>query len=361
MVKTTEKDYDIVITEGDSANFLLTWLSGLDDEIRDWIIAYEEWCETAKTKKSGESFLDRNREVQFNFLKNWQETPPKVLDVGSGAFSWIGTKSPAGEISLQACDALADVYAALSKKYNLVPYVNIDFCVVERLLDRYGSESYDYVIMNNALDHSFDAILGIKNLLGVLRIGGTLYLGHFVNEASNGNFNGIHQWDVDERNGDMVVARGNYLFNVTKYAGQFCDVVTERENGERWIGHDQYIPAERVVTKIVKRDHAPQISSQSMYIYDKMLSNIAMYMNSSVYRSIGVANETVVKLHSRQDQSKMCRKQIDEEVADRQSLQEELSNLRKELDIVYNSRSFRITSPFRKAARVLRGKLGREK
>ena len=127
-------------------------------------------------------------------------------------------------------------------------------------------------------------------------MGGTLYLGHFVNEATSGNFDGIHQWDIDCRDSDAVMVRGKYLFNLTKYASSFCDVTTVLEKGERWIGNDQTIPADRVVSLIKKKAPSPKIVSETPQIYDRIITRILIYENSAVYRNIGFESARIKAL-----------------------------------------------------------------
>eukprot|EP00435_Cladocopium_sp_Y103_P008120 s2749_g2.t1 len=65
---------------------------------------------------------------------------------------------------------------------------------------------FDVVHIRNALDHSFDPVLGIERMLQVTRPGGWVLLRHARNEGVPGKFrNGLHQWafDVEDSSGEV--------------------------------------------------------------------------------------------------------------------------------------------------------------
>jgi hypothetical protein len=69
----------------------------------------------------------------------------------------------------------------------------------------FAPDSFDLVHCINALDHSFDPLRAIHEMLRVARVGGTVVLMHQPNEAEAENYVGLHQWNFDVQDGRFVV------------------------------------------------------------------------------------------------------------------------------------------------------------
>ena len=139
---------------------------------------YLSWYNLIKnmTHKARENAMNDRNFSEPDLLEMYPD--PKVLDVGAGISSAVGTIKPGHKITLSACDVLADAYDVLHSLYGLRPYVKIEFAPVERLTDKYEENSFDIVRMRNALDHCYDPFTGIFEMLKVAKIGGTVRLIH---------------------------------------------------------------------------------------------------------------------------------------------------------------------------------------
>ena len=105
--------------------------------------------------------------------------------------------------------------------------MRIDFSFVERLTDRYEENSFDIVRMSNALDHSYDPFTGIFEMLKVTRIGGTLRLSHYENEAERELGYGMHQWNITSDGEDsMVIWRKDFRAEIRDILGPAVKVKT---------------------------------------------------------------------------------------------------------------------------------------
>ena len=136
------------------------------------------------------------------------ETPDsKILDVGSGPYSrlgfWIGDK----KADLTLADPLASVYKTIASKYNIKLPVEPVTGMVELLHLFFDKNQYDLVHMSNSLDHCFNPIWGIFELLYVTKIDGKVILRHNNNEAENGHYNGFHQWNLTVKGDSFVIWR----------------------------------------------------------------------------------------------------------------------------------------------------------
>jgi len=128
-----------------------------------------------------------------------------VIDVGSGPLTTVGSKWT-HPLRVMAIDPLADQYNALMDELGVVPPVRPVRGSAERLLDLIVAESADLLVMNNALDHSFQPLQCVMNLVAAAKPGCFVYLNHFANEAERERYAGLHQWNIFRRGNDTIVS-----------------------------------------------------------------------------------------------------------------------------------------------------------
>ena len=155
---------------------------------------------------------------------------PKVLDVGAGRASQVGTIAPEGHtVTLRACDVLAGAYSVLNSLFGLKPYLSVEFSPVERLTDKYEQNSFDIVRMQNALDHCYDPFIGIFEMMKVAKIGGTVRLIHAENEAERRLQYGMHQWNISSSGEDsMIIWQKDFRADVKDVLAGAAHVKTRR-------------------------------------------------------------------------------------------------------------------------------------
>ncbi len=129
----------------------------------------------------------------------------RILDVGSGPASNVGKTMPGADVLLRACDPLAQQYAGLSDEFGAYPPVRTEFAVVEELSAFFEPSTFDIAHCRNALDHSFDPLRGIVEMLKIVRVGGHVVLRHHPNEAERESYAGFHQYNFEIRNGRFVI------------------------------------------------------------------------------------------------------------------------------------------------------------
>jgi SAM-dependent methyltransferase len=129
----------------------------------------------------------------------------RILDVGSGPASNVGKTMQGGEVHLRACDPLAHQYAELWEEFGAYPPVRTEFAVVEELSSFFEPSTFDIAHCRNALDHSFDPLRGIVEMLKIVRVGGWVVLRHHPNEAERESYAGFHQYNFEIRNGKFVI------------------------------------------------------------------------------------------------------------------------------------------------------------
>jgi SAM-dependent methyltransferase len=123
--------------------------------------------------------------------------PLQIMDIGSGPLSYVGYVHDKFAIDLTVVDPLADEYNRLLDQANVVDVPRPQPGYFETALATFGENSFDAVWCFNSLDHFIDPVHGLFNLLSVVKIGGGLVLSLHPNEAEQGDYGGLHQWNLD--------------------------------------------------------------------------------------------------------------------------------------------------------------------
>lgn len=229
------------------------WVDALDDEMAFW----REWMHTQGSRWPGDYRfrLDPDSVIQENITQHLSGTGSRVrlLDVGAGPLTVVGKHWPGHELELTAVDALADRYDALLEECKITPPVRTRRCDTERLSDVFAPDSFDVAYALNTLDHSYQPLQAIRQMVAVVRPRGTVLLQHFPNEAENENYSGLHQWNFDWVNDDCLLWRPGTKWSLRKEFGGQAKVTGAKADG--------------VVTVMITRsdsqirDRAPAISS----------------------------------------------------------------------------------------------------
>lgn len=173
--------------------------------------------------------LDPNREVDAGLLEGVHPANPKVLDVGAGPATFFGYRLNGKPIELSACDPLASLYADISSRNGIIWPVQTASGFAEDLSAFYEPGSFDMVVCRNALDHSFDPVRGIEEMLRVLRVGGSAKLIHFANEAKKNRYSGFHQWNFDIIENRPVIWNKNERIDLLDRFKIWTDVTFKKE------------------------------------------------------------------------------------------------------------------------------------
>lgn len=202
-----------------------SWANGVGYEVAHWNSALS-------IKKRSESILERiqknsnivlegcNIESLIKFNNNEK---PIVLDVGCGMSYKTGTAINGNETDFRYIDPLAEFYNDILDKKNL-PFPRISFGMVEYLSSFVEKNSVSFIMINNALDHSFDPVKGIMECMSVLKTEGILYLYHYKNEAERENYRGFHQFNIDCENGDLICWNNEKNTNISKMLSEYAKV-----------------------------------------------------------------------------------------------------------------------------------------
>ena len=130
-----------------------------------------------------------------------------MLDVGAGPLTFLGRTHERWTLDITAVDALGTQYSQLLDEAGITPPVRTRACESEKLTRLLPRNSFDLVAARNTLDHSYDPVLAITEMLACAKPGAPLLLIHHPNEAEREKYHGMHQWNFEVADGTLVVWR----------------------------------------------------------------------------------------------------------------------------------------------------------
>ncbi|HEY3901261.1 MAG TPA: hypothetical protein VGM54_21815 [Chthoniobacter sp.] len=195
------------------------WKLALPSEVQFW----EHYVESR-----GKS-CDAEAEFQFRasaegelqpWLTKWLNVPAggevRILDVGAGPMTWVGKKWGDRRVQVEAIDPLAGAYDQILDRFGVVPPVRTQLGEGEGIVAQFGREVFDMTFARNCLDHAYDAIEAVKNMVDATKSGGVIYLWHNQDEAEKLAYQGLHQWNFRLKDGDLLVWKGSRTLNVNR-------------------------------------------------------------------------------------------------------------------------------------------------
>lgn len=209
------------------------WSRGLPAEVIFW----DQWLRTGGLSWPHDYQRRLDPNAAFDNYISLQIDPKlrkhsiALLDVGSGPLTDLGYESPDFQIRITACDVLADVYNQLMERHGISPIVQPVFATAEDLSAFFDPSSYDIVHCRNALDHCFDPLRGIIEMLRVVRVDGKIILRHRRNEGQQQNYQGLHSFNFDVRANEFVIwsKEADIVIN-PKNMPVSCEVSAEIQN-----------------------------------------------------------------------------------------------------------------------------------
>ncbi|UGS38736.1 hypothetical protein DSM104329_05166 [Capillimicrobium parvum] len=140
----------------------------------------------------------------------------RILDVGAGPLTVLGKRCPGKAVEIAAIDPLAEAYDRLLAEAGIDPLVRTRAGHGEQVAELFAPASFDVAYSSNALDHGYDPAAAIAAMVAVVRPGGAVVLRHARNEGETQRYLGLHQWNLDARDGELVVWRPGEERNVSR-------------------------------------------------------------------------------------------------------------------------------------------------
>jgi SAM-dependent methyltransferase len=187
----------------------LVWRFRTRTEVDFWADWLRGAPGTEQWTRDRDERLDPETEIRDSLVSDELAGNPaeaiSILDVGAGPLTALGYRYPGKTLTIVAVDPLADAYDRLLEDAGLDPPVRTIRVAGEALLDRFGRGAFDIAYAVNALDHSADPFRILSEMVGVVRPGGAVLLRHKRNEGESAAYAGLHQWNFDVVDEDLVV------------------------------------------------------------------------------------------------------------------------------------------------------------
>lgn len=179
------------------------WLENLSDELGFWW----KWLTDDTFEPHRKDRMDSCQELQQHLreLLPPDQTVYAVLDVGSGPVSGVGALIPGKIVNLYLVDALAIEYNKMLNRLGVKTAIRPIQLEGEKLTSVFPEDYFDLVVCMNALDHTYDPMQVIREIMTVCKPGCWAFLGHHNNVGVIENYAGLHQWNLDHQDGRFIV------------------------------------------------------------------------------------------------------------------------------------------------------------
>lgn len=199
------------------------WEAGAQFEAAHWD---DQWFDRAIAT----GLLDPQRPIQELYIRAAIDRidpaldPVRILDVGAGPLTPVGMTAPGRAVAVTACDALAREYADILAARGITPPVVTVFAEGETLEETFEPGDFDIVHCANALDHHYEPWRALESMLALTPPHGVLLLNHYANEGEHQRYLGLHQWNIDARDGQLMIWNKSTTINVNEGLAGRADV-----------------------------------------------------------------------------------------------------------------------------------------
>jgi SAM-dependent methyltransferase len=186
---------------------------------------HETWYELALAPGRELSAFHRR------FIDDLPEGRVRVLEVGSGPMTVLGARHPSKTIAIVATDVLAPHYARMLARASIQPPIPTVWADAERLVERFGVQSFDYVTANNCIDHCENPVRAIQQMLAVVKPGHSVSLRHREREGEQQHYLGLHRWNFGLQDGVPVLYDRRQRFDLWEVTSPWGTLTTFPEPG----------------------------------------------------------------------------------------------------------------------------------
>ena len=228
------------------------WREGTDHELAWW----HDWLANrgGAWPDNYDFRLDPESCLQHDVMRHLdpRQTALRILDVGAGPLTSLGKCWPGHEVEITAVDALADEYTNLLMDCGIDPPIRTLRCDSEQLAERFPRNSFDLAYARNALDHAYEPMSAIEQMVELVRPEGVLLLEHYANEGEHAKYVGLHQWNFDIVDGACLLWQPGRLFNVADELGSRATVAGEKTELPRMpqIARDRSYGWVRIIARV---------------------------------------------------------------------------------------------------------------
>lgn len=210
------------------------WAEHLGDEVdfwRKWIQTKgARWDEDYKRRQDpGMALQPHIREL----ISAPAGATVKILDVGAGPLTVVGKVWDGRTLEIAAVDPLADEYGRAMNDNGVVPLVRTRKGEAERLTELFAPGTFDLVYALNCLDHSYNPLEAVRQMVLVAKEGCCAHLEHYSDEAERQKYQGLHRWNFRVEDGKFVIWQPGLRIDVEKELGALAEITASPSPG--WV------------------------------------------------------------------------------------------------------------------------------
>ena len=212
------------------------WEVGLDEETEFWL----RWLRDRGAPWTDDFALRTDPEAQLQphiaqHLTGAPRDGVRVLDVGSGPLTVLGKHWDGHRLDITAVDPLAERYAALYERTGIDPIVTPVTGEAEHVTERFEAGSFDLVYAQNCIDHGYDPMRSINEMLTLVKPGSVLLLEHAIDEGEFMEYAGPHQWNFRAEDGRFVLWRPGYRVDAHAALQPRAEIELDEVPEARWL------------------------------------------------------------------------------------------------------------------------------
>jgi SAM-dependent methyltransferase len=212
------------------------WEVGLDEETEFWF----RWLRDRGAPWTDDFALrtDRNAPLQPHIARHLSGPPRegvRILDVGSGPLTVLGKHWDGHRLDITAVDPLAERYAQLYERTGIRPTVTPVAGEAEHVAAKFEPGSFDLVYAQNCIDHGYDPLRSIGEMLTLVKPGSVLLLEHAIDEGEFMEYAGPHQWNFRAEEGRFVIWRPGYRADAHGELEPRAEITVEEVPEARWL------------------------------------------------------------------------------------------------------------------------------
>ncbi len=157
-----------------------------------------------------------------------------MLDVGAGPATVLGKRLDDEGLDLVPVDPLAPFFDELLARHDVTPPVRTRTADGEQLGKVFDEASFDLAYARNSVDHSYEPMTTIRQMLRVVKPGHRIVLEHRIDEGEHERYEGLHQWNFRQEDDRLMLWQPGATLDVEEQLGGRGHLVETREQ-DGWI------------------------------------------------------------------------------------------------------------------------------
>ena len=168
------------------------------EHLREELDFWRRWLTEESFRAAREPRLQPERPLA-HWIRDLVDAPEgavvRILDVGSGPLTTLGQIWPGRRIDLTLTDPLAEEYNAVLAECGLGGVPRLLKATGEEIDGVFPEAHFDFVHSANALDHAYDPLRCLQNMLRVSKPGAWIGVISVEDEGERQRYAGLHQWN----------------------------------------------------------------------------------------------------------------------------------------------------------------------